>query len=60
MSPFGNVRGEQLARLAGHFLVDPLEPLDQAPDVVVAVAVLPDVLDDLGDCPAGAPRAARQ
>ena len=47
-SPSG-MYGEQVAGLAGHLLVDPLEPLDQAADVVVAVAVVPDVLDDLGD-----------
>ena len=43
----GDEGGERLAGLAGHLLVDPLEPLHQAADVVVAVAVLPDVLDDL-------------
>ena len=52
-SPSRDERGEQLAGLAGHLLVDALEPLDQAADVVVAVAVLPDVLDDLGDRPGG-------
>ena len=52
--------GEQLAGLAGHLLVDALEPLDQAADVVVAVPVLPDVLDDLVDRARWASPAARR
>ena len=48
-SPSGMKPGEQLAAVAGHLLVDALEPLDQAADVVVAVLVLPDLLDDLRD-----------
>ena len=47
-------------RLAGHLLVDALEALDQAADVVVAVAVLPDVLDDLARSCASASPAARR
>ena len=30
-------------------LFDPLQPFNEQPDVVVAVAVLPDILDDLRD-----------
>ena len=40
---------EQLAGVAGHLLVDALQAPDEAADVVVAVAVLPDLLDDLRD-----------
>ncbi len=49
-----DISGELLASFAGHLFVDPLQPLDQAAFVVIAVAVLPDVLDDLADC-AGLP-----
>ena len=40
---------EQLAGFAGHVLVDAPESLREAADVVHPVAVVPDVLDDLGD-----------
>ena len=43
----GNVAGELLTGLGGHLFVDPVQPLGKAADVVVAVAVLPDVVDDL-------------
>src|SRR5262249_22444726 len=33
--------------LAGHLLVDPLESADQTADVVLAVSVVPDVVDNL-------------
>ena len=59
-SPSGMQSGEQVAGLAGHFLVDPLQPLDQAADVVVAVPVGPDVVDDLRDGPGWASPAARR
>ena len=59
-SPVGDAkRGEHLPGLAGHFFVDPLQPLDQAADVVVAVAVGPDVVDNLDDRAVPACRAAR-
>ena len=48
-SPSGDEAGEQLAGVAGHVLVDALQPLDEALGVVVAVPVLPDLLDDLRD-----------
>lgn len=35
--------------LARHLLGNPLQPSDQAPDGVLPVAVVPDVLDNLGD-----------
>jgi len=37
------------SRLAGHLLVDPLQTLHKAADVVWAVAILPDGVDDLLD-----------
>ncbi len=46
-----DILGEHLASLARHRLVNPLEPLHEAADVVVAVLVRPDVGDDLGDRP---------
>ena len=49
MITVGDEAGEQLRALAGHLLVDALEPLDEAASVVGAVPVLPDLLDDLGD-----------
>jgi hypothetical protein len=49
----GNERGEERSRVARHFLVDPLKPFDEAAGVVLAVAILPDVVDHFGD------RAAR-
>ena len=45
----GDVLLEQRTRLARHRLVDALEALDEAADVVVAVLVRPDVVDDLFD-----------
>ncbi len=42
---------ELVAGLAAHFLVDPLQPFDKAADVVLAVAVVPDVVDDFGEGP---------
>ena len=40
---------EFLARFSRHLLVDPLQALHEASDVVIPVAVLPNVFDDLGD-----------
>jgi hypothetical protein len=47
-------------RIAGHLLIDPLEPSQEDADVVAAVAVCPDVLDDLGDRPGRLVRRLRR
>lgn len=44
---FGDVGGKKFPGLSRHFLLDPLEAFHQAADVVVAVAVVPNILDDL-------------
>ena len=56
----GDEAGEQLAGVAATSLVDALQPLDEAADVVVAVPVLPDLLDDLRRWSCRRPRAARR
>ena len=47
---------EEFSGVAGHPLVDPLEAFDQAADIIVSVAVLPDLLDDLHYAAAGGRR----
>ena len=44
-----DIRRKLIPRFAGHFLIDPLEAFDEAADVVLAVAVLPNVINDLLD-----------
>jgi hypothetical protein len=52
----GDVDRKGLPGLSGEGLVESLEPLDEAADVVGRVAVLPDLLDDLVERPHGATR----
>lgn len=40
---------EILAGVTGHFFIDSLHPFDQAAGVVIAVAVVPDVIDEFFD-----------
>src|SRR5206468_189268 len=47
--PVRDVGREVFAGLSRHFLVDSVEALYEALDVVVAVAVIPNVLDDFDD-----------
>ena len=49
MLPSAIHRFEFFARLGVHVLVDPKQTLGENLDVVIAVDVLPDVLDDLGN-----------
>src|SRR5258708_22275867 len=38
---------DMFARFAGHFFLDAPQPTYEAPNVVVAIAVIPDLLNDL-------------